>query len=56
LPHSICDGAQELALCTEYRKVIELLDGFEAQVKQLRERHAWLEEELLTRIEGYEPQ
>jgi hypothetical protein len=44
------------ALCTEYRKVIELLDGFEAQVKQLRERHAWLEEELLTRIEGYEPQ
>jgi hypothetical protein len=43
------------ALCTEYRKVIELLDGFEAQVKQLRERRAWLEDELLTRIEGYQP-
>jgi hypothetical protein len=44
------------ALCTEYRKVIELLDGLEAQVRQLRERRARLEEELLTRIEGYEPQ
>jgi uncharacterized protein (DUF2235 family) len=44
------------ALCNEYCKVIELLDGFETQAKQLRERRAWLEEELLTRIEGYQPQ
>jgi len=43
------------ALCHEYRKVIELLDGFEVQVKRLRERQAWLEEELLTRIEGHQP-
>ncbi len=43
------------ALCNEYCQVIEILDGFEAQVKQLRDRRAWLEEELLTRIEGYQP-
>jgi hypothetical protein len=43
------------ALCHEYRKVIELLGGFEAEVKRLRERRAWLEEELLTRIEGHQP-
>ena len=43
------------AHCNEYRKVIELLDGFETQIKRLRERQAWLEEELLTRIEGYQP-
>jgi hypothetical protein len=43
------------ALCNEYCKVIELLDGFETQVKRLMERRAWLEEELLTRIEGYQP-
>ena len=43
------------ALCHEYRKVIELLDGFEVQVKRLRERRAWLEEELLMRIEGHQP-
>jgi hypothetical protein len=43
------------ALCNEYCKVIELLDGFETQVKRLRERRAWLEEEMLTRIEGYQP-
>ena len=43
------------ALCTEYRKVVQLLEGFEAQVRHLRERRAWLEEELLTRIEGYRP-
>jgi hypothetical protein len=42
-------------LCDEYRKVNELLDGFEAEVKQLRERRTWLEEELLTRIEGHQP-
>jgi len=43
------------ALCNEYCKVIELLDGFETQIKRLMERRAWLEEELLTRIEGYQP-
>ena len=43
------------ALCDEYGKVIKLLDAFEAQVKQLRARRAWLEEELLTRTEGYQP-
>jgi hypothetical protein len=44
------------ALCTEYCKVIELLDSFETQAKRLRQRRAWLEDELLTRIEGYQPQ
>ena len=44
------------ALCNEYRKVIELLDGFEMQVKQLRELRASLEEELLMRIDGHQPQ
>jgi FtsZ-binding cell division protein ZapB len=53
------------ALCQEYREVVELLDAFkpeverltvlEAEVKRLGERRAWLEEELLTRIEGHEP-
>ena len=44
------------ALCNEYRKVIELLDRYEVQVKRLTERRALLEEELLTRIEGHQPQ
>lgn len=44
------------ALCHEYREVIEFLDRFEAEVKRLRRRRAWLEEELLTRIEGHQPQ
>ncbi len=43
------------ALCSEYCKVIKLLDAFEAQVKQLKARRAWLEEELLTRTEGHQP-
>ncbi len=43
------------ALCNEYGKVIKLLDAFEAQVKLLRARRAWLEEELLTRTEGHQP-
>jgi hypothetical protein len=43
------------ALCNEYGKVIKLLDAFEVQVKQLRARRAWLEEELLTRTEGHQP-
>ena len=43
------------ALCSKYGKVIKLLDAFEAHVKQLRARRAWLEEELLTRTEGHQP-
>jgi hypothetical protein len=43
------------ALCYEYRKVIELLDSFEAEVKRLTQLRASLEEELLTRIEGHQP-
>ena len=43
------------ALCNEYGKVIKVLDAFEAQVKLLRARRAWLEEELLTRTEGHQP-
>jgi hypothetical protein len=43
-------------LCQEYHRVIELLDGFDEHVKQLRQLRALLEEELLTRIEGYQPQ
>lgn len=43
------------ALCREYHRVVEMLDGFEAEVKRLRQRRAWLEEELLTRIEGQQP-
>ena len=44
------------ALCHEYREVIEFLDRFEAEVKRLRRHRAWQEEELLTRIEGHQPQ
>jgi hypothetical protein len=44
------------ALCHEYRKVIDLLGKFEAHVKLLKERRTWLEEQLLTRIEGQPPQ
>jgi hypothetical protein len=43
------------ALCHEYREVTELLDRYEAAVKQLSRRRALLEEELLTRIEGHQP-
>jgi hypothetical protein len=53
------------ALCHEYRKVIALLDRFEAEskrltqllaeVKRLTHLRASLEEELLSRIEGHEP-
>ena len=43
------------ALCHEYREVMELLHGFEVQVERLSQRRAWLEEELLTRIEGHQP-
>jgi uncharacterized protein YdcH (DUF465 family) len=44
------------ALCQEYQKVIDLLGNFEAHIKLLKERRAWLEEQLLTRIEGQPPQ
>jgi predicted nucleic acid-binding Zn-ribbon protein len=50
------------ALCHEYRKVIELLDRFEAEatqlpaeVERLTHLRASLEEELLSRIDGHEP-
>ncbi len=44
------------ALCQEYRKVVDLLGNYEAHVKFLKERRAWLEEQLLTRMEGQPPQ
>jgi uncharacterized protein YdcH (DUF465 family) len=50
------------ALCHRYRRVIDLLKAYEAQADQdteiewLKKRRARLEEELLTRIEGYQPQ
>jgi hypothetical protein len=43
-------------LCQEYHRLIELLDGFDEHVNRLRQLRAMLEEELLTRIEGYQPQ
>jgi hypothetical protein len=43
------------ALCHEYRKVIELLDSFQAEDERLTQLRASLEEELLTRIEGHQP-
>jgi len=50
------------ALCHQYRHVIELHEGYETEVghevavEQLNQRRARLEEELLMRIEGYQPQ
>jgi uncharacterized protein YdcH (DUF465 family) len=47
------------ALCDEYREVIERLErleGLDVEVKRLEERRAGLEEDLLMRIEGYQPQ
>jgi hypothetical protein len=43
------------ALCHEYREVLDLLGRFEAHVKLLKDRRAWLEEKLLARIEGQPP-
>jgi hypothetical protein len=43
-------------LCQEYHRLIELLDGFDEHVKQLTQLRALLGEELLTRIEGHQPQ
>jgi hypothetical protein len=44
------------ALCGEYRKIVGLLEGYQAEVERLKERKAFLEEELLARIEGYRPE
>ncbi|OAF07730.1 hypothetical protein AYJ54_16595 [Bradyrhizobium centrolobii] len=50
------------ALCHQYRRVTDLLKVYkaeadqEAEIKWLEKRRAGLEEELLTRIEGYQPQ
>jgi hypothetical protein len=38
------------------RKVIDFLQACEMQSRRLRDRKAFLEEELLARIEGYRPQ
>jgi hypothetical protein len=43
------------AICDEYGQVVEQLDSLEAEVNQLKERKARLEEDLLMHIEGYEP-
>jgi uncharacterized protein YdcH (DUF465 family) len=43
------------ALCDEYRTLVERLEGLEAETRRLQARRASLEEELLTRIEGYQP-
>ena len=51
-----------VALCRQYRHVIELLEsrkadvGHEAEVEQLEQCRARLEEQLLRRIEGYQPE
>jgi hypothetical protein len=44
------------ALCHEYRKVIGLIEAYAIETKRLRERKAFLEEELLACIEGHRPQ
>lgn len=44
------------ALCQEYENVVKLLAGFEFEVKRLRQLRAWLEETLLSGIEGQPPQ
>ena len=43
-------------LASKRPEVIDLLGKFEAHVKLLKERRTWLEEQLLTRIEGQPPQ
>ena len=44
------------ALCQEYRKVVDMLGSFQAHVELLKQHRAWLEEQLLKRIEGQPPQ
>jgi hypothetical protein len=43
-------------LCQEYHRLVELIDGFDEHVRQLTQLRALMEEELLTRIEGQQPQ
>jgi hypothetical protein len=43
-------------LCQEYHRLVELIDGFDEHVRRLRQLRALMEEELLTRIEGQQPQ
>jgi hypothetical protein len=43
------------ALCEEYGEVVERLENFEVEVKEIKERKARLEEDLLMHMEGYEP-
>jgi hypothetical protein len=52
----VATDARFNALCDQYREVTALLDGLEVEVKRLNERKASLEEQLLTRIEGHQPQ
>jgi hypothetical protein len=51
----VATDARFNALCHEYRKVVKLLDSFQAEDKWLTQLRASLEEELLTRIEGHQP-
>ena len=50
------------ALCHQYRRVTDLLKVYQAradekaEIEWLEKRRAALEEELLTRIEGHQPQ
>jgi hypothetical protein len=52
----IATDARFDALCQEYGKVVDLLRRYQFEVERLKERKAFLEEELLARIEGYRPQ
>jgi uncharacterized protein YdcH (DUF465 family) len=45
----------EVERLTALEAEVKRLTALEAEVKRLRKRRAWLEEELLTRIEGHEP-
>ena len=40
----------------EYRNAVDELGSFEVRIKLLKEHRAWLEEKLLTRIEGQPPE
>jgi hypothetical protein len=44
------------ALCEAYGSIVALIEDHESHLKRLRARAAFLEERLLTRIEGYRPQ
>jgi uncharacterized protein YdcH (DUF465 family) len=46
----------EVERLTALEAEVQRLTAREAEVQRLRQRQAWLEEELLTRIEGYRPQ